>query len=439
MQKRIVGGDISVEVDDGLIRARGLPYASASRFDAPEPAADWTGVRDATRSGPVCPQRPSRLSFVTGPVLGDLTFDEDCLVVSVTAPQDADGLPVMVWFHGGAYVAGGGESPKYDGGALAREGRVVVVSVTYRLGIFGYLAPPDADADPNLGLRDQIHALRWVRDNIAAFGGDPDDVTIFGQSAGGDSVLALLLCDDAVGLFHRAIAQSAPLGIGTQNADVAADRVAMASALQDAMAESLAGTAARDASRAQLLTAEGAAVAAAQGFGMLGGMAFAPLLGRGSLPPAAEVPDRIAAAAGRVELLIGHTKDDAAPFVAMDSRIKTLGVLKAAERLAIKAISPAITQRMFGGPVEPLASTWRAHGGRASTYRFDWSPSDAPLGACHCMELPLLFESGDVWADAPMLGANGAIDRALAVRVRALWSGFAHRGVEGLAATMQIT
>jgi para-nitrobenzyl esterase len=439
VQKRIPGGDIAVDLRDGLIRARGLPYGRVTRFDAATPASDWSGVYDATRPGPVCPQRPSRLSFVTGPILGDLVVDEDCLVVSVTAPENADGLPVMVWFHGGAYVAGGGESPKYDAGALVREGGVVVVSVTYRLGVFGYLAPPDAGADDNLGLRDQILALRWVRDNVAAFGGDPGNVTVFGQSAGGDSVLGLMLCVDAAGLFHRAVVQSAPLGIGTQNADVGADRAAMATALQEAMAESLGGVAARDATRDQLLTAEGAAVAAAQGFGMLGGMAFAPLLGRDPLPSAADVPERIADAAGRIELLIGHTKDDASPFVAMDTRVKTLGVLKAAERLAIRAIAPAITQRMFGGLVEPFAATWREHGGRVSTYRFDWSPSDAPLGACHCMELPLLFECGDVWADAPMLGPGGAIDRELAARVRALWTGFAHRGVDGLAATMRIT
>lgn len=439
MHERISGGDIAVDLRDGVLRARGLPYGRVTRFDAATPASAWSDVRDATRPGPACPQRPSRLSFVTGPVLGDLAFDEDCLVVSVTAPEDGDGLPVMVWFHGGAYVAGGGESPKYDAGALVREGDVVVVNVTYRLGVFGYLAPPDADADDNLGLRDQILALRWVRDNIAVFGGDPANVTVFGQSAGGDSVLGLILSPDADGLFHRAVVQSAPLGIGTQNAGVAADRVVLATALQAAMAEALGGVAAREASRAQLLVAEGAAVAAAQGFGMIGGMPFAPLLGRDPLPSAAEVPERVADAAGRIELLIGHTKDDAAPFVAMDSRVKTLGVLKAAERLAIQAIAPAITQRMFGGLVEPFATTWREHGGRVSTYRFDWNPSDAPLGSCHCMELPLLFESGDAWADAPMLGPDGAIDRALAVRVRALWTGFAHRGVEDLAATMQIT
>lgn len=435
MDRPIDGGVVSVDVDDGLVRARGVPYGRATRFDAATPAPTWSGVRDATRPGPVCPQRPSRLSFVTGPVLGGLVFDEDCHVVSVTAPADAAGLPVMVYFHGGAYVAGGGESSKYDPGALAREGDVVVVNVTYRLGVFGYLPPPGADADDNLGLRDQILALQWVRDNIAVFGGDPSNVTVFGQSAGGDSVLALLLCEEADGLFGRAIVQSAPLGIGTQNATVSGDRAAMAADLQKVMAAALNGVAPREASRAQLLTAEGAAAVAAQDFGMLGGMAFAPLLGRAPLPAPADVPERLAAAAARVELLIGHTKDDAAPFVAMNPRVAGLSRIKPLGRAAVRSIAPTITRRMFGALVEPFVASWRAHGGRVASYRFDWRPVGAPLGACHCMELALLFEAGDVWSDAPMLGPGGAIDRPLAARLRTTWTDFAHRGVEGLPAT----
>lgn len=436
MQRRIDGGIVTVQVRDGVLRARGLPYGRAARFDAAEQPAGWSAELDATRPGPACPQRASRLNFVTGPVLGDLVFSEDCLVVSVTAPVDADGLPVMVWLHGGAYVAGGGESAKYDAGALAREGDVVVVNVTYRLGIFGYVAPPGADGDGNLGLRDQILALTWVRDNVASFGGDPANVTVFGQSAGADAVLALMLCEEADGLFHRAIAQSAPLGLGTQNVAAGAERVAVVAAMQEAMAESLAGVAPRDATRAQLLTAEGAAVEAALVFGVLGGgLAFAPLLGRAPLCAPDEVPDRLAAAATRVELLIGHTRDDGAPFVAMDSRIQTLGVIKAAERLAIRAIAPSVTQRIFGALLDPFVETWRAAGGRVTKYRFDWAPASAPLGACHCIELPLLFEAGDVWSDAPMLGGDG-IDADLAVRMRGLWAGFAHRGTGDLAASM---
>ena len=432
MHKRVSGGIVSVEVCDGVLRARGLPYGRARRFEAAEPAPAWTGERDATQPGPACPQRPSRLAFVSGPMLDGLRVDEDCLVLSVTAPQDADGLPVMVWIHGGAYVAGSGESAKYDPVALVREGDVVVVNINYRLGIFGYLSPPGADADDNLGLRDQILALQWVRDNIAAFGGDPANVTVFGQSAGGDSVLALMLSPQGAGLFHRAIVQSAPLGVGTQNPAAAASREPLVQAMQSAMATSLAGVAPRDATYAQLLTAEAAAATAVQRFGLVASMAFAPLLGRDPLPPPAEIDERLAAAAGRIELLIGYTRDDAAPFVAMDPRVKKLSAFGVAERLAMRVMTPKLTARAFGGLVEPFVEMWRSHGGRAGSYRLDWRPAVSPLGACHCIDLPLLFGAEGRWSDAPMLGPNRTVDSALGADLRSVWTGFAHSGIAAL-------
>src|SRR5262249_54860998 len=183
-------GAVLADDDGALLHVRGIRYGRAARFAAPQAMTPWFDVLDATARGPACPQLPSRLEFVTGRVIDDLPMSEDCQGLSVTAPSDADGLPVMVWFHGGAYVTGGGEAPKYDADELARGGRVVVVRVSYRLGVLGYLSPSGVD---NLGLRDQVLALQWVHDNIAAFGGDPNKVTVFGQSAGGDSVFSLLL------------------------------------------------------------------------------------------------------------------------------------------------------------------------------------------------------------------------------------------------------
>lgn len=425
-ERRITGGTIQVEREDGLVRARGVRYGTAKRFAVSEPPAAWSGVRDATERGPACPQRPSRLGWVTGDALAGLSTNENCLVLTVTAPADAHRLPVMVWFHGGAYVAGSGESAKYDPGALVRAGNVVVVNVSYRLGIFGYLAPPGVGAD-NLGLRDQILALRWVQDNIAAFGGDAANVTAFGQSAGAHSVMSLMLCEEAAGLFHRAILQSAPLELDEGRDD-------MAHAMGAAMAGSLAGADPAETSVDKLLAAEAAAVAAAQGFGLLGGLAFAPRLGRGPLPAPADVPAAIAAAAGRIELLIGYTKDDAAPFVAMDPRVVRLNRVPALGRLAVRAGSKAVTKQAFSGPAERLAQAWRSHGGRVGTYRFDWTPVSAPLGACHCMELPFLFGSPQTWADAPMLGPQRAIDNQLSAEMRTRWTQFAHHGVESLPA-----
>ncbi|WP_218148307.1 carboxylesterase family protein [Lentzea xinjiangensis] len=367
---------------EGLVRARGVRYATASRFAEPEPCA-WDGVIDAGHRGPACPQPPSALAAVVGNSVEGLSFDEHCQVLSVTAPAGASGLPVMVWFHGGAYVTGSGESAKYDASLLAAEG-VVVVSVSYRLGVFGYL-------EGNLGLLDQLVALRWVRDNITAFGGDPANVTAFGQSAGADSVYALMLTDTE-GLFHRAIVQSAPLGTRSP------ERAAMTEALRELVSVD-ASTPVRD-----VLAAQQAAIAElGPRFTPSGNMPFAPVLGEADL----------AAAASRVELLIGHTRDDGSPYVADHPQAWAIA-----------------TELVFAGPARQLARDWATAGGQVATYEFGWTPAGAPLGACHCMELPFLFDP-DAWRGAGML-AGQEPDPALAATMRSVWAGFARKGVDAL-------
>ncbi|MHA0285916.1 carboxylesterase family protein [Mycobacterium sp. C3-094] len=404
------GGRLLVEEVDGLIQARGVPYATAERFAPPIPVPACPDVVDATTRGPACPQLPSRLAFVTGPVVDGLPMSERCQVLSVTAPADAAGLPVMVWFHGGAYVSGSGEAAIYDPDDLVRDGGVVVVRVSYRLGILGFLDLADSDCD-NLGLRDQIAALRWVQDNIAAFGGDPRRVTVFGQSAGGYSALALMMCPETETLFSRAILQSAPLGIH------GVDRTAMVTAMREAAVARLRGVTPGGADIDLLLEAQVAALHAAAPFGMVGKMPFGPTMG------IAPVAAATTSAAPRIDILVGYTRDDALPFVLLDPRGARLRRLGPVGGAVASAAGRALTRRAFGAPAIALAHSWRAAGGRAQTYRVDWTPG--PLGACHCIELPLLFGSPETWSDAPMLGDDG-VDEELAVRVRAQWSAFAH-------------
>ena len=191
--------------------AYALPPAGANRWMPPRPHPQWSGIREAADFGRACPQPPRRRgSIYAGDMAG---MGEDCLTLNVWAPDGAKAMPVLVWLHGGSLIWGGSSEPLYDGMHLASRA-VVVVSINYRLGVFGYLAHPELSAESadgvsgNYGLLDQIAALEWVRDNIASFGGDPDNVTLAGESAGALSVLYLMCAPRARGLFHKAIAQS---------------------------------------------------------------------------------------------------------------------------------------------------------------------------------------------------------------------------------------
>jgi para-nitrobenzyl esterase len=216
---------VEVETRQGRLRGlrrqgvsvfRGIPYAAAPlgplRFRPPAEPEAWPGVRDATRSGPAAPQIPSMLAAMLGTGADDQA--EDCLTLDVFTPAaDSGRRPVLVWLHGGGFTGGAGSQSIYDGSSLVGRGDVVLVNVTYRLGILGWLplrafAGEEGGVAGNFGLLDQVAALRWVRDNAAAFGGDPQNVTIFGESAGAMSVGALLGCPEARGLFRGAILQS---------------------------------------------------------------------------------------------------------------------------------------------------------------------------------------------------------------------------------------
>jgi para-nitrobenzyl esterase len=203
-------GELRGVVDGGLVRFQGVPYAAAPtgdrRWSPPQPVEAWSGIRDATEPAPICvqPEAPDMPAA--------LPQSEDCLTVNVTAPADAEDLPVLVWIPGGGFVTGAGSV--YDPARLVETGEIIVVTMNYRLGVFGFFAHPELGEESNFGLQDQIAALEWVRDDIAAFGGDPDNVTLAGASAGAMSTCTLMTSPSASDLFHRAIVQSGSCSTG---------------------------------------------------------------------------------------------------------------------------------------------------------------------------------------------------------------------------------
>ena len=213
---RAPAGVVKGQTEGTLSVFKGIPYAmppvGALRWRAPVPMPRWKGVKTATAFGPECVQPESKIASV---YTGDpIPMSEDCLSLNIWAPTHAHNAPVFFWIYGGALWGGSNADPIYDGTQLAKRG-VIVVTINYRLGVLGWLAHPELSAENplhisgNYGLLDQIRALHWVKDNIAAFGGDPANVTIAGESAGGLSVMYLMASPDARGLFAKAIAQSA--------------------------------------------------------------------------------------------------------------------------------------------------------------------------------------------------------------------------------------
>lgn len=426
-------GTIVGRVDGDVVRALGIPYARAGRFEVPAPtglptAADGTQAPyRAFERAPASPQRTLRIISTVLEGAGDGMVDsEDCQALSITIPADlqpGEQLPVMVWIHGGAYVTGAGDLDLYDPRNLVAEQRVIVVSVTYRLGILGFLG--DGETLPaNLGLLDLVLAVRWVHEHIASFGGDPGSVTLFGQSAGGDAIAHLMISDGTAGLFQRAILQSAPLGISS-------GRARMARAMLEA-----AGTPARDAPVIELLALQEQVERAARRFGLRGGMAFGTQYGHAPLPAEADRDAAWREAASRFDVLIGSTTEETrlyVPLIPAFARLTALPVVGAPIRRALVGYTTHLT---YTRDARSFVKRHRASGGRATRYELDWAPIGSPYGAAHVTDLPLLLGSERSWGRTALIGkASWAeIDRRGRF-LRQMWADFARNGTLAADAT----
>jgi para-nitrobenzyl esterase len=414
-------GDLLGRRIDGVLEWRGIPYAKAARFVAPGPVAPWRGVREALEYGPSCPQPDTTLVEVLGPPPNPLPRSEDCLHLTVTAPERKGALrPVLVWLHGGSYMVGSGSIEHYRPHKMVREGDVVVVRINYRLGVLGYLQL-DGVSPGNLGLLDQIAALAWVRRNIASFGGDPERVTVFGQSAGADSVACLIASPLARGLFRRAVVQSAPFGARETGADYARRTAGY-------LVSALRGADPRSVSIGELLDAQSAAVMVAdRREGSKSAMPYGPVVGGAVLPrhpfdtdgPARTEP---------LDVIVGWTRDDVSPFVYLRPDVQRLVRLPFAPFI-VEGVTAGLTRWVFGRPAMRLANALTATGARVYTYRIDWAAPAFLMGACHCIDLPLLLGDETTWREAPMIGgASWSTIDELGARMRGAWSSFARDG-----------
>ncbi|MFI6868715.1 carboxylesterase/lipase family protein [Nocardia sp. NPDC050406] len=436
---------------------RSVPYAAApagpNRFRPPTPPQPWEGVRDCVEFGEIAPQTLG----VMVPVDSTLRMGEDCLWANVWAPaQPSDEpRPVMVWIHGGAYCLGTAAQVIYDGRRLVEAGDVILVTVNYRIGVFGFLdlSSLGPDFTPNTGLHDQIAALEWVRDNIAAFGGDPGNVTLFGESSGAGCVTALMTSPRAAGLFHRAIAQSPPATtvFGQERAAEVARRYLELLELPRERATEL-----LDMPLDRILAAAGTLLDEVP-TKEPGRLAAAPVVD-GDLLPSYPTERFQHGRSHRVPLIIGTNKDEASLFRLFRSPIMPVTPdavnamlrnvadqhpgLSAARVAEIASAYPDLT-RIRGALAMSTDAAFRmpahwvadAHSRHSPTwmYRFDYATPmlrAARVGAGHATELPYVFGNFGTFNRDPSFWLGGRkVAEQVSGRMMRRWLAFAKHAV----------
>jgi para-nitrobenzyl esterase len=447
-------GQLAGSHNDGVMRFAGIAFAAAPvgarRFAAPAAAEPWDGVRDATGFGQVAPQSAGTIEMLAG--AGAPDWDEDCLTLNVFTPSLDGDRPVMVWIHGGGFTGGSGSIPWYDGSQLVRRGDVVVVTLNYRLGAFGWLylggVDPAWASSGNAGLLDQVAALQWVQDNISSFGGDPQRVTVFGESAGAMSVATLMGTPAATGLFSGAIAQS---GAAHNVWDTAGAHELTARIMAELGVTDVAGLQAVDATAllaaqnkvATELTSERVQRANADVLGL----PFGPVLD-GEVLPVMPLEAIASGSAANVALLTGTTREEWRLFGMMlrsvddeEMLLRRLGRMvedphqmssvyrQAHDDASHDAMwNQIMTDRVFRIPAIRLAETQATHQSDATfMYLFEWASTafDGRLGSCHALEIPFVFDNLTqrgvtmFTGDDPPQGLSDAMSDA--------WLAFAHR------------
>ncbi|MFW6092807.1 MAG: carboxylesterase/lipase family protein [Pseudomonadota bacterium] len=444
----------------------GIPYAAAPtgerRWRAPAPPAAWSGIRDALTAGPRCPQKPSPLAEAEGD--GDFAGQEDCLYLNVWAPAGGHDLPVMFWIHGGGNTIGSGDT--YLGAHLATREDVVVITINYRLGPLGWFAHPALargnalDDSGNFGTLDIIRALEWTRENVAAFGGDPGNVTVFGESAGAFNTLAMMASPRAKGLFHRAISQSGgfsptsmrrarePLENGghPNSATEVVNQLLLADgtvtdrdaalALQRDMSD--------DELRAYLYDKPPEALFALFDGGGFGMIDTPDTFADGQVIPDLSTREFFSNADNhnRVPVILGSNRDEPALFMAQDPRFVEQWLwifprLKDEDDYLRRVKYGALAWKARG--VDELAAHMSAAGNhRVFAYRFDWDEEGSrlgydlskALGAAHFLEIPFVFGDFDGFPMAYLYDASpGKEDLSRAIM--GYWGEFARHGHPG--------
>ncbi|MFX1490364.1 MAG: carboxylesterase/lipase family protein [Promethearchaeota archaeon] len=448
-------GKVQGYIRDGIQIFKGIPYAASPvgslRFSPPAEREPWSNTYDATKYGPYVYQGYTPLEALFGKPGWE--SEKDCLTLNIWTPNTDNGKrPVMVWIHGGAFIMGGGANPIYDGLALAKRGNVVTVTVNYRLGSLGFLNTTGVTA--NIGMLDQIAALKWIRENIETFGGDPNNITIFGESAGGISVITLMAMPAAKGLFHRVIAQSAPI-LMPKPAKSSSKNLFQKLGIEEGDIDAL-----RKVPPEKIIDAQNKVLAKAEKENASELMDFRPSIDGNTLPK--HPLDALRNGSGKnIDLLIGCNKDEYKLFTGLNPRFKKIKeetfprlVSALLSRMDIDESKSLEILNVYQDTMKDMASTnpieifdaigtdflfriaeirfaeaHQIHNSNVFNYLFTW-PSPAfkgRLGSCHAMELPFVFGTLDI-PKADLFFGKGPEAINLSEKMMDSWIAFAHTG-----------
>lgn len=404
----------------GVIKAKSIRYARSERFQRPVPAEPSVSDILPPDKTPVCPQALSPLveKMIGRTPVEEFEADESTQFLSITRPGNIlenEKLSVVVWIHGGSHEIGCGDLATADPSEWVREQHIIVVTVSYRLGLFGFLGG-DEKRPPNLGLLDILEALKWIKANITDFGGDAGNITLLGQSSGGDAIAHLMISEGVEGLFQRVIIQSAPLGLRHKRQKMSAEFLKKTEVLKD------------EVDVLKMMDEYGKLVPSVMKYGLKAAMPFGTQYGYFPLCKEEDSVERWQKNAKKYDVLIGLNNDETAFYLKTSEALnkyfgKGLG-LKVMDKTVEKT-----TEFIYGLPARKFAENHAKGGGNVYLFRIYSKLKDNSIGAPHCIDLPLIFGNEEAWRSSEMLKEipwrriheNGK-------RLRALWAEFARTG-----------
>ncbi|WP_185247174.1 carboxylesterase family protein [Chryseobacterium bernardetii] len=405
---------------DGVIKAKSIRYAYSERFQRPVPAEYFISESKLKDKTPVCPQKLSPLveKMIGATPVEEFEPEESTQYLSVTCPeniQENEKLPIVVWIHGGSHEIGCGDLPTADPAEWVKEQHIIIVTVSYRLGLFGFLGG-DEKRPPNLGLMDMIEALKWIKINITDFGGDAENVTLLGQSSGGDAIAHLMISEGVDGLFHRVIIQSAPLGLRHKRQKMSAEFLKKTAHIKD------------EVDVYKMMDDYGKWVPSVIKYGLKAAMPFGTQYGFFPLCKEGESVEKWRENAKKYDVLIGLNNDETAFYLKTSEALNKYFGKGFGLKILDKTVEKT-TDIIYGTPARQFAENYAKGGGNIYLFRIHSKLKENPIGAPHCIDLPLIFGNESAWKSSELLKDIPweRIQRH-GRKLRALWAEFARTG-----------